>query len=110
MQRQAGKGKRLKVSVRTIARARQLEEEERSSLRQAASRGEYNEDFSDGPEDEAAAATVLRDDGIEFFDEHEDGDARGYRDDLAEDEQNVFRDGDGDEEGSIGLNKHHTRR
>ncbi len=97
-------------SFRTVARARQLEEEERSSLRQSASRGENNGEFSDDPEGETAAATALRDDDIDFFDEDEDEGAERYRDDFTDNEQDVFSHGDGDEEDSIGLNKQHSRK
>ncbi|KAI9870285.1 MAG: Tlg2-vesicle protein [Pleopsidium flavum] len=98
------------IYQRTVARARQLEEEERSSIRQSASRGENNGEFSDDPEEETAAATTLRDDAIDFFDEDEDGDAEGYRDDFIDNEQDVFSHGDEDEEHSIGLNKQHSRK
>lgn len=94
---------------RTIARAEQLEAEERSSLRQSVARGEGYGEFSDEPEDEAAAATVLRNDDLDFFDDTDTGDAGGYRDDTSGAEQDVFRHGDGDEEGSIGLGKQNIR-
>ncbi len=51
------------IYQRTIARARQLEEEERAALRQAAARGDGFAGFSDEPEERDAAAAILRDDG-----------------------------------------------
>lgn len=87
---------------RTAARAEQLEEEERSDLRQSVARGEGYGEFSDDPEDEAAAATVLRDDGVDLFGDADTEDVGGYRDDSSGTEQDVFRHGDGDEDGSVG--------
>lgn len=93
-----------------MARAEQLEEEERSGLRQSVARGEGYGEFSDEPEDEAAASTVLRDDDVDFFEDMDGGDAGGYRDDSSGTEQDVFSHGDGDEEISIGLNKQQNMR
>lgn len=96
-----------KYRNRTIARAEQLEEDERSDLRQSVARGEGYGEFSDDPEDVAAAATVLRDDDVDFFDHADSG---GYQDDSSSTEQDVFRLGDGDEEDSIGPNRQQNMR
>ncbi len=96
------------IYQRTMARARQLEEEERAGLRQATARGESFGEFSDDPEGQSAAATILReedyDDNVDFFGESEHDNVGGYRDDSPDDGQDVFRHGDGDDEDAIGLN------
>lgn len=67
-------------------------------------------EFSDDP-DEQSAATLLRDDQVDFL-----GPETGpqeYRDDLSDDmdEGNVFKYGDADdEEESIGLDKRPSHR
>ena len=90
---------------RTITRAEQLEEEERSALRQSVAQGEGYSDFSDDPEDDAAAPPVLRDDDLDFLEGTGSGDAGGYRDDTAGTGRDVFKHGDRDEEGSIGAGR-----
>ena len=87
---------------RTLARSRQIEAEERASVRNP------TQEFSDDPEEQAPAATLVRDDQIDFLDHEEAID--GYRDEFTDDED-VFKYGDGDEEeGAIGLDKQPPRR
>ena len=93
---------------RTVARSQELEAEERASLRRSASQSGRGGDFSDDPEEQAAAATALRDDDIDFLDEEET--RRGYRDEFTNDEDDVFRHGDGDDEEAIGMNDQHVRK
>ena len=88
--------------LRTLARSRQIEAEERAAARQPASTP--NEEFSDDVEEQAATATSIRDDQIDFLDR--EGATEGYRDEFTDDEDDVFRYGDGnDEEEAIGLDK-----
>ncbi|KAL8835965.1 MAG: hypothetical protein Q9170_003122 [Blastenia crenularia] len=91
------------IYQRTAARAREIEAEERGPSRQ---NGQRPREFSDDPEDHSATATLLRDDQIDFPDDHT---PNSYRDEYTDDEDDVFRFGDGDEEGAIGLNKHAPR-
>ncbi|KAL8762127.1 MAG: hypothetical protein Q9184_001812 [Pyrenodesmia sp. 2 TL-2023] len=91
------------IYKRTVARARELESEERNGPRQPAPRGRA---FSDDADDDAATATLLRDDQIDFPADH---DPQSYRDEFTDDEDNVFRFGDGDEEEGIGLDKHEPK-
>ncbi|KAL8644359.1 MAG: hypothetical protein Q9226_007805 [Calogaya cf. arnoldii] len=89
------------IYYKTTARAQQLEAEERGGQRPSASRpGE----FADDADDNTATATLLRDDQIDFRDDH---DPHTYHDEFTDDEDNVFRygDGDTDEEEAIGLDK-----
>ncbi|KAL9602174.1 MAG: hypothetical protein Q9219_002038 [cf. Caloplaca sp. 3 TL-2023] len=88
------------IYKRTVARARELEAEER------AQGGLRTREFSDEPEEHATTATLLRDDQIDFRDDHT---SRTYRDEYTDDDDDVFRFGDGDEEEGIGLDKHTTR-
>ncbi|KAL8651328.1 MAG: hypothetical protein Q9210_003316 [Variospora velana] len=86
---------------RTVARAQELEAEQRNGVRQPGTRAG---EFLDDPDDQAATATLLRNDQIDFRDE------RGppaYRDEFTDDEDDVFRfgDGDRDEEEGIGMDK-----
>ena len=88
--------------LRTLARSRQIEAEERAAARQPASTP--NEEFSDDVEEQAATATLIRDDQIDFLDR--EGATEDYRDDFTDDEDDVFQYGDGnDEEEAIGLDK-----
>lgn len=96
------RARRLTIS-RTVARARELESEGRTGLRQP---GPGVGEFSDDADDHTATATLLRDDQIDFRDEHG---SRDYRDGYTDDEDDVFRFGDGDEEEGIGLDKHAPR-
>lgn len=91
------------TDLRTVARARELESEERNASRQP---GPRSGAFSDDADDEAATATLLRDDQIDFPADH---DPRSYHDEFTDDEDNVFRFGDGDEEEGIGLDKQETK-
>ena len=93
------------IYTRTMARSRQLEAETRSIGRQATTQPT---DFSDDPEEQTATATLIRDDQIDFLDQEVDN---GYRDECPNDDDDVFRYGDGDEEeGAIGLDKQKPRR
>ncbi|KAI4284902.1 MAG: hypothetical protein L6R35_004779 [Caloplaca aegaea] len=89
------------IYKRTVARAQELEAEERNGVRQPGTRAG---EFLDDPDDQAATATLLRDDQIDFRDER---DPPAYRDEFTDDEDDVFRfgDGDGDEEEGIGMDK-----
>ncbi|KAI9720414.1 MAG: hypothetical protein M1812_002920 [Candelaria pacifica] len=90
------------IYQRTMARAQELEDEERANPSATASPTDRNDSFSDDPDDDRAA-TILRD---EDMNDLEGGaDAGDYRDDFTDDEdEDVFRHDDG-EEGSIGLDK-----
>ncbi|KAI4254102.1 MAG: hypothetical protein LQ352_003294 [Teloschistes flavicans] len=92
------------IYQRTKARARQLESEERSGSQHSQSR---STEYSDGADENTATATVLRDDQIDFRD---DDDTHDYRDEYTDDEDNVFKHGDGDEEEAIGLDKRPPRK
>lgn len=87
---------------RTLARSRQIEADERSKVQQAATHN--GNEFSDNPEEQTA--TLLRDDQIDFL--GPDGGSEGYRDDF--DDDNVFRYGDDEEAGAIGLDKQLPQR
>ncbi|KAL8878919.1 MAG: hypothetical protein Q9198_003371 [Flavoplaca austrocitrina] len=89
------------IYMKTAARARQLESEERSTQRFG---GPRPGEFADDPEEYSATATLLRDDQIDFRNDH---DPHTYHDELTDDEDNVFRygDGDTDEEHAIKLDK-----
>ncbi|KAL8898044.1 MAG: hypothetical protein Q9192_002276 [Flavoplaca navasiana] len=89
------------IYMKTTARARQLESEERDAQRFG---GPRPGEFADDPEGYTATATLLRDDQIDFRDDH---DPHTYHDELTDDEDNVFRygDGDTDEEQAIKLDK-----
>lgn len=90
---------------KTMARARELESEERSAVRDSYNRsGAQPPEFSDDPESQAAAETVGRDLEGDFVDE--DALPRDeYRDEFTDDDDDVFDQGDGDEEEAIGLHK-----
>ena len=79
--------------LRTLARSRQIEAEERANTRQPSA---HSGDFSEDIEEQAATATRIRDDQIDFLDR--EGASGGYRDEYADDEDDIFRHGDGDEE------------
>lgn len=98
--------KRLNIDLtRTLARSRQIEAEERGSVRNTSSQAG---DFSDDVDEQAATATLIRDDQIDFLDCNPVTD--GYRDEYTDDEDDVFRYGDEDEEGAIGLDKQPSQR
>ena len=93
------------IYTRTFARSQQIEAEERAAGRHPTTQ---SADFSDEPEEHAATATLIRDDQIDFLDRDGNG---TYRDEFTDDEDDVFRYGDGDEEeGAIGLDKHPPQR
>ncbi|KAL8734224.1 MAG: hypothetical protein Q9166_001710 [cf. Caloplaca sp. 2 TL-2023] len=94
------------IYKRTTARARQLESEERGGQRH---RGLRPGEFMDDPDEHTATATLLRDDQIDFRDDHE---SHNYRDEFTDDEDDVFRygDGDGDEEEARGLDKQPSQK
>ncbi|KAL8781577.1 MAG: hypothetical protein Q9213_005927 [Squamulea squamosa] len=95
------------IYKKTTARAQQLEADARSGRRHSgASRG----DFADDPDDHTATATLLRDDQIDFREDH---DSQTYHDEFTDDdEDDVFRygDGDTDEEEAIGLDKQPSQK
>lgn len=90
------------IYSRTMARSRQIETQERSGGRQPTSQPP---EFMDDPEEQAATATLIRDDQIDFL--HED--ATEYRDEETGDED-VFQYGDGQEGDAIGLDKQQPQR
>lgn len=67
-------------------------------MQDSVARGEGYGEFSDDPEDEAAAATVLRDDDLGFFDQGDRSSRQANGNRYSDDEQDVFSHGDGDEE------------
>ncbi|KAK3179000.1 hypothetical protein OEA41_001139 [Lepraria neglecta] len=81
------------IYKRTLARSRQIEAEERANNRQPSAQ---SGDFSDDIEEQAATATRIRDDQIDFLDR--EGASGGYHDEYTEDEDDIFKYGDGDEE------------
>ncbi|KAI9886396.1 MAG: hypothetical protein M1823_001785 [Watsoniomyces obsoletus] len=86
------------IYQRTMERARQLEaEEERDLRRNAASRDGTNA-FQDDVEANGGSRNPMRDDDISLFEN--DHDAQVYRDDGTDEEDNVFSQGDGDDDGS----------
>lgn len=96
----------------TLDRSRELEANERDRVRSLTTAGD---EFTDDPEDHAAAA-ILRNDHIDFLDH---GDSRvEYADDFRDDEDDedddeergMLRYADGDEVGAIGLNKQTAKR
>lgn len=93
---------------RTISRSEELEGEERASLRRSTSQSGRSEDFSDDPEERTATAAILRDDDIDFLNDEET--RHGYRDEFTDDEDDVFRHGDGDGEEAIGMDTQRARK
>lgn len=103
---------------RTIARARELEDEERENVRQSV--GQHGgsirtpddfAEFSDDPEEQTAAATLARDE-LDYFDESPTGpsgdeESDSFRHTYTDgEEDDVFGHGDGsDEEEIIGLHR-----
>ena len=95
------------MSHRTMARAQQLEVEERAKLQRPGSR---NGDYSDNL-DQAATATLLRDDQIDFhYDDEDQERGQQYQDEFMDDEDDVFTFGDGDDEEAIGLDRQPPQR
>lgn len=80
-----------------------MEVEERAGLRNSSSHRNEHLAFSDNADEQTAAATLLRDDDVDYLaDDTLDG---SYRDETTDDEDDVFRQGDGDEEEAIGLHR-----
>lgn len=91
---------------KTMARARELEAEERNTVHDSYNRsGGALAEFSDDLNAVAAAEAVARDleDGT-FIDE-DSGHNDPYRDEYTDDDDDVFDQGDGDDEEAIGLHK-----
>ncbi|MCJ1272565.1 Tlg2-vesicle protein [Puttea exsequens] len=96
----------LIIYKRTLARSRQIEAEQRANSRVS---NRQTGEFSDDADRHTATATLITDDQIDFLDQ--DATEQGYRDEYTDDEDDVFRYGDGDEEeGSIGLDKQPAQR
>jgi len=94
------------ISYRTVARAQQLEAEERNSAPRTTA---PVSGFTDDPEEQQATATLIRDDQIDFVDPRSSKGA--YQDDFSEDDDDVFRYGDGDDdESAISLGRHSSQR
>ena len=91
---------------RTVARSQQLEAEERKNARRSANR--RTPGFLDEPNEHTDAATLLRDDQIDFLDH--DGGREVYRDELTNDEDDVFMYADADDEDAIGLDQQPPRK
>lgn len=87
------------IYQRTMARARQLDADENANVRNSVTHtGQPPAEFMDDPEAQAAATTlVLQNDDVDFFDEESGPDGNGYRDEFI-DEDDVFNQGDGDED------------
>ncbi|KAK4938405.1 Tlg2-vesicle protein [Elasticomyces elasticus] len=90
----------------TMARAKELEAEEANNVRDSVRRtGHIPDQYNDDPEAQAAANTLGGDDdAVDYFDDGPNERAE-YRDDATDDED-VFGQGDGDDDGvldTIGL-------
>lgn len=86
---------------KTMARARQLEAEEETAVRDSVRRtGRPPKQFMDDPEAQAAAETLAEEDAVDFFDESSGGSQ--YRDELT-DGEDPFGHGDGPDEDTVGL-------
>ncbi|KAI4227874.1 MAG: hypothetical protein L6R36_002097 [Xanthoria steineri] len=98
------------IYIKTTARAQQIKAEERGGQQPGRSRSRARPgEFADDAEESTATATLLQDDQIDFRDDH---DPLTYHDEFTDDEDNVFRygDGDTDEEEAIGLNKQPSQK
>jgi len=82
------------IYSQTIARAKELELEEEAARREAG--GVAGRDYTDG---EADAAALMNDDDISLWDNY---DGQGYSDDFTDEDDDVFAQGDADEESAIG--------
>ena len=91
------------IYTRTMSRSRQIEAEERVNGGQVKS--QPTSEFLDDPE-QAATATLLRDDQIDFLDQ---GSQDEYRDDF-DDDNGVFRYGDAEDDDAIGLDRQPPQR
>lgn len=103
------------IYQKTMARAKQLEAEERANVRDSVQQsGAPPPEFTDEPEAQVAASTVANreDDAPDYFDEESSPrpGSREYRDEFTDDEDadDVFGGGDGDEEEAIGLHRSKT--
>lgn len=114
------------IYKRTLARAKELEAQERAGIRQSIqddhTAGRRHHSFSDDPEANAAATTLARDEEeqLGFHDIDEDnidlvveGDDlnephgnKQYRDEFTDNDSDVFGDGDGDDPETYGLHSH----
>lgn len=79
-----------------MERARQLEAEEERNLRRNSIPNEREGGFQDDVEANGAARDPMRDDDISLFEN--DPDAPVYRDESTDEEDNVFSQGDADDE------------
>lgn len=98
------------IYQRTMARARQLEEEENADVRNAvAHTGHPPAEFMDDPEAQAAATGLAQpDDGADFFEEDESSpNLDGYRDEFTDDDD-VFNQGD-EEGNAIDMHRQHIK-
>lgn len=109
---------------RTLARAKELEAEERAGIRRSLQEdhaaGRPHGDFSDDPDANAAAKILARDEEAQlgYYDEDNvdidvEGDelaetrgGRSYQDEFTDNDSDVFDDGDGDESDTYGLHTH----
>lgn len=103
------------IYQKTMARAKQLEAEERANVRDSVQQsGAPPPEFTDDPDAQVAASTVANreDDAPDYFDEETSPrpENREYRDEFTDDEDadDVFGRGDGDEEEAIGLHRSKT--
>ena len=94
------------ILYRTVARAQQLEAEERNSVPRTTAQFPG---FTDDPEEQQATTTSIRDDEIDFVNPQ---DTKGaYQDEFSEDEDDVFRYGDGnDGQSAISLHRQSSHR
>ncbi len=109
-----GAGTGYYIWNKTMARARQLEEEEASGIRDTTRRTEIPPRvYSDDPEAQLAADTIARDevedDDIDYFDDEPGSDPQEYRD-QSDAESDVFGQGDGDDDApAIGLQRNQKK-
>ncbi|KAI9848472.1 MAG: Tlg2-vesicle protein [Thelocarpon superellum] len=89
------------IYAKTVARARQLEAEERARPPDPLAHDQSPSLFSDEP-DYGATATMLRDDDIGLFETEVEG--ADYRDNFT-DEDDIFSGGEGDEEQELGMQR-----
>ena len=90
----------LYIYQRTMARARQLEADENANVRNSvAHTGHPPAEYSDDPEAQAAATKfVQQDDNVDLFGDASSPSREGYTDAFTDDDDDVFNQGDGDEE------------
>lgn len=89
------------IYQRTMARARQLEAEEHDSVgHQTAHTARLPAEFSDDPEAQAGGTPLGQegDDDVDFFDEESSPHGEGYQDELTDEDDDLFRGGDGDQD------------